>query len=135
MRTKRPPRHRIYRNLRDDCWSVRLHGKVIAHADSLAVRGVEFSVSEPGRQRVLRERRKNVHTFVVGHVDWEVDEETIEATILVRPRTLVYYDPYKGPHFVTAWSNEPVYSARYVVLSKHGEVWAYEPMGVKVPCG
>ena len=56
----------IYRNLRTKTWSVRHAGKVIAHPEEVLIRNADFQVSEPGRQRVLAERRKNVHAFVTA---------------------------------------------------------------------
>jgi hypothetical protein len=52
---------------------------------------VTFAVSQAGRERVLREGRKNVHAFVVG---------TLET-----PRPIdgvaVAYNPRRAPGFVT----------------------------------
>jgi len=62
----------VYFNLRKRCFSVKAlegmyKGRVIAHRDSLHLQDAEFKVSEKGRQRVIRERRKNVHAGVVGN--------------------------------------------------------------------
>jgi hypothetical protein len=59
---------RVYFNLHRRVFSIqdakiRL---VIGHAPEVALENVEFKVSEAGRQRVLRENRKNVHSYVVG---------------------------------------------------------------------
>ena len=55
----------IYWNLNRSCWSVRLRGKVIDHVDKIMViKNCVFHVSEAGRQRVLREKRKNVHGWI-----------------------------------------------------------------------
>lgn len=61
----------IYRNLTKGCWSVRAtdgleKGRVIGHVRTFCVNRPGFKVSEAGRQRVLRERRKNVHAGVTG---------------------------------------------------------------------
>jgi len=58
----------IYRNLRDKCWSIRSlkTRRVIGYASSIALDDVTFSVSEAGRQRVIREGRKNVHAGAIG---------------------------------------------------------------------
>jgi len=61
----------VYFNLHRKCWSVRAlngryKGRVVAHCDRVLLTDVEFRVSEAGRQRVLREGRKNVHAGVVG---------------------------------------------------------------------
>ena len=61
----------VYFNLHKKCLSVKAlegesKGRVIAHADSVELVNATFKVSQAGRQRVLRERRKNVHAGVVG---------------------------------------------------------------------
>jgi hypothetical protein len=57
-----------------DCWSVKSlegdhKGKVIAHVDNIIVANPTFKVSEAGRQRVFKEKRKNVHAGVVGEIE------------------------------------------------------------------
>lgn len=61
----------IYWNLHRACWSIKAlegpsRGRVVAHASDWQVTDATFKVSEAGRQRVLREQRKNVHAGVVG---------------------------------------------------------------------
>ena len=77
----------IYRNLNDGCWSVKAlegphKGRVVYHAQAVTLSGdsryvsqddIEFKVSEAGRQRVLREKRKNVHAGIVGYPYYAVN--------------------------------------------------------------
>lgn len=63
----------IYYNLHRHILSVRAtngphRGLVIAHARSVQIRDAHFTVSEAGRQRVLRDRAKNVHAGIVGEL-------------------------------------------------------------------
>jgi hypothetical protein len=58
----------VYWNLHRHCWSVKKKGIVVAHCDSLLLKNVTFKVSEPGRQRVIKEKRKNVHAYANGDV-------------------------------------------------------------------
>lgn len=55
----------VYWNLHKKMFSVKYRGKVIGHYRELYGLNCEFKVSESGRQRVLREKRKNVHAYVV----------------------------------------------------------------------
>lgn len=60
-----------YFNLHKKCWSIKalegeFKGRVIAHAKRVILKDCTFKVSEAGRQRVLRTKRKNVHAGVVG---------------------------------------------------------------------
>ena len=64
-------RARVYFNLHKRLWSVQLKNAkgrwyVAFHASTLELEGVRWTVSEAGRQRVLREKRKNVHAFCAG---------------------------------------------------------------------
>ena len=46
-----------------------LRGKVLEHNTEFFLKDVEFKVSQAGRNRVLKEQRKNVHAFVCGTPD------------------------------------------------------------------
>jgi len=102
----------VYRNIRARNWSVRdaKTRKVIAHAGEVWLKDVTFKVSEAGRQRVLRERRKNVHAWVQGELVY-----TFEAVGAVRPHkkdVLVWYNPYETKTFIVAKTGKPIRSAR-----------------------
>jgi len=104
----------VYFNLHKLLWSVRAlegpnKGRVIQHAREIFLTDCRFRVSEAGRQRVLRERRKNVHAGVVGRVGSAVPPDAAGG---VR----VSYNPYKYPTFVRADSLEPVHRAEAVLL-------------------
>lgn len=99
----------VYYNLHKDCWSVKaLEGKragyVVAHRTKLQLRDATFKVSEAGRQRVLAEKRKNVHAGVVGQ--WEPHEREYDAE--------VSYNPYKYQHFYDKSTGTAVHTARVV---------------------
>ena len=96
---------KVYWNLHKRCFSVQHRGKVIAHKNEVVIHFPEFKVSEAGRQRVLLEKRKNVHAFVVGYYD---GDSVSQATDEGHPVT---YNPYKYESFVFANTDEPVYNA------------------------
>lgn len=58
----------IYKNLHNGLFSVKQGGLVVAHVASVTLTSVTLKVSEAGRQRVLRDKQKNVHAFVVGMI-------------------------------------------------------------------
>lgn len=67
-------RVRVYYNLNRAVWSIKamegeFKGKVIGYADSVVLSDAHTVVSEAGRQRVLRERRKNVHAYIDGQLE------------------------------------------------------------------
>lgn len=91
-------RVRVYRNLRTGNFSVLQRGKVVAHVDAICLRDVRFVVSEKGRQRVIRDKRKNVHAWVDGTV----------APTCREAETPVTYNPYEAGSFVRADDRTPV---------------------------
>jgi hypothetical protein len=60
----------VYWNLHKKCWSIRhAHGNLIAdrpHRTYLEMEDVTWVVQQGGRERVLREGKKNVHAFARG---------------------------------------------------------------------
>lgn len=116
-----------YRNLHQAKWSLRQGGKVVAHADDVTLFGCQLKVSEAGRQRVLREKKKNVHAGVVGLVtDLPGDFVGMVPLIGSGPRKLSY-NPYKAPSFTVR--DEPVGMASYVHLDSEGKAWAIGGVG------
>ena len=99
-------KHKVYYNLHKKCLSIMLKGKVLEHSTEFFLKDVEFRVSQAGRSRVLKEKRKNVHAFVCGTPDdgWPVDQNERRVT----------YNPYKYNSFVYSDNQEPVYKAKWV---------------------
>jgi hypothetical protein len=107
----------VYRNLHNGKLSVR-DGKtkhVIAHCDEVTLAGAVFKVSKAGRERVLRERKKNVHAVVRGKlIDYKgadaFKDRSIESYLyqwkdgIERKAFIgnerVMYNPYKFDSFV-----------------------------------
>lgn len=103
----------VYRNLHKKCYSVKSlkTGRVIAHVDSIDLINVVFRVSEAGRQRVLKERCKNVHAGVVGY---------IADVSMSCQQTQVTYNPYKFDSFIRRDNELPIYEARIAHLDAAG---------------
>ena len=124
----------VYWNLHKGRYSVRAlegphKGHVIAHATGVHLRDVQFRVREAGRQRVLREKRKNVHAFVRGNlVDYtgtckggvsiETGSRITVDDVLGHNRARVTYNPYRYSKFVDADTEEPIYYADVAVLNR-----------------
>jgi hypothetical protein len=123
----------VYFNLHRKCFSIKAlegpkKGRVIAHHDDVLLFDATFKVSEAGRQRVLRERKKNVHAGVVGQWVGSLDDElTIER--IVYNGTAVTYNPYKYNTFVHLYGEHPIETGRLVALTvsenkrSHINVW------------
>ena len=88
----------VYFNLHRKCFSIKAleganKGRVVAHRDDVLLFDATFKVSEAGRQRVLRERKKNVHAGVVGVWD-ETGTDLITITRVTTVGTPITYNPY-----------------------------------------
>lgn len=105
----------VYFNLHKKCFSIKAleganKGRVIAHRDALVLYHAKFKVSEAGRQRVLKEQRKNVHAGVAGI--WYDASNTMRVCDTIA----VTYNPYKYDSFVTVADQRPIREAYCVVL-------------------
>jgi hypothetical protein len=102
-----------YRNLHKKgvVWSIKdwKTKKVVDYATEVFFENVELKVSEAGRQRVLREKQKNVHAGVKGtRLDKEPLCEWVKAS----------YNPYKEDSFIS--EGKKVHMARYAKLTQEG---------------
>jgi hypothetical protein len=87
----------VYKNLHKGCWSVKdvKSGLVLAHCEEIELENATFKVSEAGRQRVLREGRKNVHAGVVGYYTGN----SFELQDIMKGMNMVTYNPHKFDSF------------------------------------
>lgn len=114
----------IYWNLHRKCFSVLdADGHVIEHANNVLLQEAEFIVREAGRQRVLREKRKNVHAFVRGRYvsRWRPSitrNTTVDmpGDLAIEMHGIASYNPYRGPEF-TVWG-QPTKSAAWAWARK-----------------
>ena len=107
----------VYFNLHKRVFSVRSvrSGRVILHTKNVHIRNPQFVVREGGRQRVLRERKKNVHAFVRGDATYFDDGKcpTLDN---------IGYNPFRYDSFVKMPDETPVRSAEraYMQVSDGG---------------
>lgn len=87
----------VYRNLHNGMLSVRQQGLVVAHVHTIDLSSVEFKVNEAGRQRVIREKKKNVHAFVCGLM---IAANAPSGDNVQRYWKRVSYNPYKSGAFM-----------------------------------
>ena len=99
-----PKRVEVYRNLKHGLralplYSIRYKGKVICRSRRVLLSNVTFKVSEAGRQRVIKEGRKNVHAFVVGYLVGTEGVYGIDKNTKKDLPVKVTYNPYLSPAF------------------------------------
>jgi len=102
-------RVQVYFNLHKKVFSVRCKKTrlVIAHVNNIYLEDVVFKVSENGRQRVLKEQRKNVHAYVEGTVS------TNKSTAI---QGFITYNPYKYDSFIFKSSEVPVKTLNFTSM-------------------
>lgn len=110
----------VYFNLHRKCLSIKAlegeyKGKVIGYADTVSLHTCKFKVSEAGRQRVIREKRKNVHAGVVGYLV-SINPCGYFIDAIKNIGSPVKYNPYKYTSFVHAVNETPIHEARHVAI-------------------
>lgn len=110
----------VYFNLHKKCFSIKalegdLKGRVIAHSDTVLLEGCKLMVSEAGRQRVLREKRKNVHAGVSGTwINYCTNRANNAFDFISMIGRQVTYNPYKYASFVVKATEQSVDKADVV---------------------
>ena len=128
-------RVQIYKNLHNGMWSIRCTRSklVIAHASYVVLSDVTFKVSEAGRQRVIREGKKNVHAFAegilenwAGHPYKDRIAQTPQLTCAISytsfdgERFKVGYNPYRFPYFYVVETLDKLINVSYAQFSVNG---------------
>ncbi len=138
-----PDRVKVYYNLQKDCLSVidAETGLLYCHAHRVELHNAKFRVQLAGRNRVVKEKRKNVHAYIVGDCH-DIGEVSKERHRLVRGKVEKYeicqcegtmwcdecipesaeqfrhatYNPYKHDAFVDDVSGESLFKSERVVV-------------------
>ncbi len=114
---------RVFKNWRHDCYSIMQNGRLKASAKQVRLTDVEFLVRESGRQRMLEQRRKNVHAYAVGRLmDYAHPAESRNLEEL--PGRGVYYNPYEFASFVDRETQAPVISASVAHFVERGGTYS-----------
>jgi hypothetical protein len=105
----------VYYNLHKHTFSVQKNGIVVFHADYLKLKDVEFRVRVGGKEKVRKEKSKNVHAFVIGILE-DFCEYPCEEMPEEPVGEIITYNPYLYDSFVFRKTKEPVYNANEVVM-------------------
>ena len=97
---------KVYRNLHKGCWSIKQNGLVKAHSDEVNLFDCNFLVNEKNRQKVIKEKRKNVHAFVKGYI-WNTPFVMVHNGI-------ASYNPYANNYFYDVNNLTPIHNAHFV---------------------
>lgn len=104
----------VYYNLHKKMWSVKAldgenKGRVVTHRQELVLLNPKAKVSEAGRQRVIAEKRKNVHAGLVGMLT--------NLNIVQLDGEQITYNPYKFNTFVYADDHQTFTGASIALMS------------------
>ena len=126
IRTKKEKRYDIdfsrkvfvYKNLHKNCWSIRQDGLVKAHSDSKPIRlySAMMKVNAKGRERVLKEKRKNVHAGISGYLSYPDPSFKTWDDIGWWEMSPITYNPYKYASFVDKRTKKPRWFASFVKM-------------------
>jgi len=105
----------VYYNLHKHTFSISRNSRVITHADYVKLTDVEFRVRQGGREKVVREKSKNVHSFVIGTL-MDYCKYPCENLPSEPNSNIVTYNPYKYNSYVMKDTEEPIYRAGEVEL-------------------
>tara|TARA_A100001011_G_scaffold258146_1_gene266425 strand:- start:550 stop:960 length:411 start_codon:yes stop_codon:yes gene_type:complete len=105
----------VYRNLHKGCWSIKQGGLVKAHSteEPILLYETSLKVSRKGREKVLREKRKNVHAGIHGYLKPPIPQYNTYTDGHV-DFMKVTYNPYKYRSFVDSDTDKPVYFSPFV---------------------
>ena len=115
----------VYYNLHKHLWSVKAlegenKGRVIAHRKTVWLTDAKPKVSQAGRLRVLKEKRKNVHAGIVGQ--WRDGDMPLVSKGCWVPVT---YNPYKYETFVYVYNGCEWLGSDNALLHER-KVWSVE---------
>lgn len=107
---------RVYRNLHRGNFSIKSYVDLVSgyrvtdRGEIVLMKNCSFKIYESGRQRVIKEKRKNVHAFVeptsYEHLNEKADVSKLRE---------IYYNPYKHDSFVYKDTEEKIEKASMVL--------------------
>ena len=119
--------YKIYFNLHKKCYSIQAWDqdkrgwRLYEHAFAVHVKDAKMQVNEKGRQRVIREKRKNVHAFIVAPFAEKISKKKGNGPNR-RMKSICKYNPYKAGYFHNSKTLKPIRSVEEAIL-RYGVVW------------
>ena len=84
----------VYKNLHNGLFSVRQDGLVVAHVESIVLSYPKIKINEKGRQKVIKDKAKNVHAFITGFPN------SVNKCFTSTDKRAITYNPYRFRTFV-----------------------------------
>lgn len=93
--------------------------RVSAYGNCFLINNVTHKISEASRQRVIREKRKNVHSVLIGFYQGEYKMDTSNLQEC-------YYNPYTTDSFINKSTSERLNFIGTVYFDDCGKCWIVE---------
>lgn len=116
---------RVFKNLKHGCYSIMQRGVIRASARVVRLSDVEFRVGEKGRQRMIRDKRRNVHAFAIGRLVDYVHPDDARDIAPLEGRG-AFYDPYRFGFFVDAETQAPLITVSAAHFDEDGVVYSLD---------
>ena len=109
---------KVYFDLYDKTWTVRQDentcqempsGKKVGQWNYIQVKNPQYVVHQEGKERVRREKQKNIHAYICGYVIEELPS-------MPSRQEFISYDPYKDDSFVIHNTNNSIHSSPYAMM-------------------
>jgi hypothetical protein len=119
---------RVYRNLnKPEFYSIMAmtgvnKGKVVGYARSVLLENCHLVISEASRQRVLRDKRKNVHAFCQGYIC----DASNAVQALTGNECAITYNPYRMGSFFRRDDGVPYTGGCTQVLLQGSDAYVLE---------
>lgn len=121
---------RIYRNLNNGRMSIQAKVNcrwlVVGHVTDCVLQNVQFSISESGRQRVIREATKNVHAWGQGILVAEFDDSVACPVPLA-------YNPYENSTFVQRGTDSVIIQCQYLAVRENQVLVSHDAVAQPAP--
>lgn len=96
------------------------------HCDVLQLRDCDYFVSEKGRQRVIREKKKSVHAYIIGYLCkkgeiLQAENEFLQDDDECCKYSVAYYNPYVTDAFIDKDTKIPISHSDYCDLDIHSQ--------------
>lgn len=124
-------RVKVYYNLHKNIFPIQYKGVVLGYARNLKLKNVEFKVNQKGREKVIREQKKNIHAYVIGDLvsidnSNEFELKSNSSKPMEQMELLTYlddefnpthniaviYNPYKYSQFTNMFTSESVFAVQ-----------------------
>jgi len=121
---------KVYRNLRggkDKKYSINQNGLVVGYTNQLMMGDCKCVVRDSGRKKVLKNKRKNVHAYIIGFICPRGNMGTTAADKRGLPAKITY-NPYKDKKFMCknlTITPYEVNGAMAIMFSEQGVSGAY----------